>query len=61
MGYASYPKGHPSNPMTDDELKKKFMYASRSVLDEKRVEQVIEMLDKLEEVSDINNLVQLLH
>jgi 2-methylcitrate dehydratase len=61
MGHATYPKGHPSNPLTDEEFEKKFAYASRCVLKEDRVKQVVKLVEKLETIPDISELVNIIH
>ena len=54
--------GHPENPIAKDDLFKKFRdCAGYSVkpLSKQRVEQVIEKIDKLEEVKDMREVVKL--
>jgi 2-methylcitrate dehydratase PrpD len=61
MGYATYPKGHPSNPLTYEELKQKFRYAATDVLGKDRVNEIITLVGKLEDIKDITELCNLLH
>lgn len=61
MGYATYPKGHPSNPLTYEELKQKFRYASTDVLGKNRVDEVIALIEDLENIQDLTELCDLLH
>jgi 2-methylcitrate dehydratase PrpD len=61
MGYATYPKGHASNPLSYEELKKKFVYATSTVLKQNRIVEITATIEKLESISDITELVELLH
>ena len=55
------PKGSPTNPVTEIELVEKFRTnASYSMLPNRRVGKIIEMIKGLEEVDDITNLMKLL-
>lgn len=54
-------KGSPQNPMTDDELKDKFRENASCLPGEiLRVEEIIEKIDDLENISDITGLTRLL-
>ncbi len=53
-------KGSPKNPLTADELKRKFMRNSEGILSPKKAEHAIEMLEKLEKTEDIGVLMKLL-
>ena len=55
-----YAKGTINNPLSIDELKDKFRTLTHMDLSRKRVESVIEMLMKLEEIDDISQLFSLL-
>ncbi|MBI5966565.1 MAG: MmgE/PrpD family protein [Deltaproteobacteria bacterium] len=55
-----YPKGHPQNPMTDDEIKEKFRRLSNLTLDPNRTEQIIEKVYGLENLKNTKDLVGLL-
>jgi 2-methylcitrate dehydratase PrpD len=60
-GQADFGKGSPVNPMTDDELAEKFRQcASWGGLDKARIDQVLKLLWKIEEMKDVNELTQLL-
>ncbi len=57
------PKGHPQNPMNDDELVAKFMDCARHAanpLDKKNSSQLIHMVFNLEKLNDLSDLLKLL-
>jgi 2-methylcitrate dehydratase PrpD len=60
MGFTTFPKGHPSNPLSYEEMKQKFRYAASKVLGSSRVEEIISMIEKLEDIPDISELTDLL-
>ena len=55
-----YPKGSLENPMTDADHKNKFQMLATHVLPAQKVQQVIQIVDKLEELDDISHLAKLL-
>ena len=55
-----YRKGSPKNPFTREELDAKFRSLASTVLDEQSVGQVIETVNRLEEVEDISQVVPML-
>jgi len=55
-----YPKGHPQNPMTDEEIKEKFRRLSLNTLDRVQTEKIIEKVYDLEWVERADELVRLL-
>ncbi|MDY6912285.1 MAG: MmgE/PrpD family protein [Chloroflexota bacterium] len=58
-----YPKGRPENPLTMEELQDKFRECVARYPDQlfaRKVDRIIEMVEHLEEVTDINDLVALL-
>ncbi len=55
-----YPKGHPMNPMTDEELRDKFCSLTAKFLDEQQTQRLADTICNLEEISDISQLVKLL-
>jgi 2-methylcitrate dehydratase PrpD len=58
---ADFGKGSPANPMTDDELSDKFREcAAWGGLDAARIEEVLKILWKIEELKDVNDLTKLL-
>lgn len=60
-GKAYYPRGHPQNPLTDDELREKFRNASTYTLNCELVNELIKMVNRLEEVNDVSELVALFY
>ncbi len=56
----SYGRGHPKNPMTDDEVETKFRTLARSVLSKQKINQALKQLWRLEEVQDLGSLLSLL-
>jgi 2-methylcitrate dehydratase PrpD len=55
-----YPKGHPQNPMTDEEIKEKFRRLSLNTLDRVQTEKIIEKVYDLERAERTDELMQLL-
>jgi 2-methylcitrate dehydratase PrpD len=55
-----YPKGHPKNPMTDEEIKEKFRRLSVLTLDKVQTEKIIEKVYDLENLRQVDELVNLL-
>jgi 2-methylcitrate dehydratase PrpD len=55
-----YPKGHPQNPMTDEEIKDKFRRLSLNTLDRVQTEKIVEKVYDLEWVKRADELIQLL-
>jgi 2-methylcitrate dehydratase PrpD len=55
-----YPKGHPQNPMTDEEIKEKFRRLSLNTLDRVQTEKIIEKVYDLGWVNRADELIQLL-
>jgi len=55
-----YPKGHPRNPMTDEEIKEKFRRLAMLTLDRKQTEQIIERVYDLENITSAEELVAVL-
>jgi hypothetical protein len=51
--------GSESNPLSATDVRQKFRDNARLVLDDKKIEQVLSMTDRLEEVRDINEVVAL--
>jgi 2-methylcitrate dehydratase len=47
---ASYPKGHPMNPLTDQELEAKFTGLAQGVLSPRQCTEVLDLLWRLEEL-----------
>jgi 2-methylcitrate dehydratase len=51
-----YPKGHPRNPMSDEELRNKFRSLASIFLDEQQKQRLINTIFGLEELEDIKQL-----
>lgn len=57
----TYPKGHPRNPFSHEELLWKFRaLSSRAIPDEKRVEKIIDVVLNMERLENFNELTGLL-
>jgi 2-methylcitrate dehydratase PrpD len=57
---ADFGKGSPANPMSDDELSGKFREcASWGGLDKARIEEILRLLWRIEELKDVNELTRL--
>jgi|Deesub1362A_J573_1020465.scaffolds.fasta_scaffold04973_3 2-methylcitrate dehydratase PrpD len=54
------PKGDPGNPMSPEEVRRKFADLAKKALPEDRLTEVIEAVEGLEELPDVRNLVHLL-
>jgi len=55
-----YPKGHPHNPMTDEELEEKFRAMASEYMPETQVWRIIESIDQLEKIEDIGSLMRIM-
>jgi len=55
-----YPTGDPNNPIPPEGLKDKFRGLAKGAIDDDKIEKVIALMDRLEEVEDISDLVSLL-
>ena len=55
-----FPKGHPDNPMTEDEIKDKFRRLSLVTLDRVQTERIIEKVNDLENSKSPDDLIQTL-
>ncbi|MHA2065449.1 MAG: MmgE/PrpD family protein [Candidatus Thorarchaeota archaeon] len=56
----NYQTGHHMNPMTDDEVNKKFKALVQDILSEEKVDAVIEFISSLEKKRDISELMEIL-
>jgi 2-methylcitrate dehydratase PrpD len=52
-----YPKGHPENPMTDEEIKEKFRSLSLLTFDRGQTEQIVQKVSNLENLKSVKDLV----
>jgi 2-methylcitrate dehydratase PrpD len=57
---AKIAKGHPENPMTDEEVLAKFRGNVKSIISERQTEELIVAVQKLEAVTDLRQLTALL-
>ena len=55
-----YPKGHPYNPMTDEDIRDKFFSLATQFMGEEQIKQIIDTIYALEELDDIGHLMELL-
>jgi 2-methylcitrate dehydratase PrpD len=56
------PKGfYPENPVSDEQLRSKFRVLANLVLADEETESIIGVVDKLEELNDINELTKLMY
>src|SRR4029079_14371982 len=58
--FEPYPRGSPLNMVSRDVLRAKFRKMARAVLTEKRIDQLIEAVDRLESYDDVAELIPLL-
>ena len=56
---SDYPRGHHRNPMSEQEVKDKFMGQCEPVLTSRRARTALDTLWKLEEVPDIGRIIDL--
>ena len=57
---AKIAKGHPQNPMTESEVMEKFRANAKMVISERKTEELIGLVGKLETVSNVRRLIDLL-
>ena len=55
-----FPPGHPNNPLADDALEEKFRQLTRKVLDSERIERVVDITHRLDELADVRMLTDIL-
>jgi 2-methylcitrate dehydratase PrpD len=58
--FQQYPPGSPLNPISREELRKKFSKLAGAVLPDSRIDQIIETVDKLETLDDCSKLPPML-
>lgn len=58
-GEMYYAKGSPKNPFTDGEINEKFRGLALPVMDKKRVDEIVQMAEHLENVKDIKEFSRL--
>jgi 2-methylcitrate dehydratase PrpD len=52
-----YPKGHPDNPMTDEEIKEKFRRLALNTLGGTQIDRIIETVFRLDKLKSVGDLV----
>ena len=55
-----FPEGDPENPATKEEILSKFHSLTKKFFDKKKREKIVTMVDRLEELSNIAKLADLL-
>jgi 2-methylcitrate dehydratase len=50
------PRGHPRNPMTEEEIEQKFRLLTKGILTESQVEKVLKFVRTVEKQSDVSPL-----
>lgn len=58
--FQEYPPGSPLNPVSRDELRKKFKKLAAAVMPDNRIEEIIAMVERIDQVDDAAKLVPLL-
>lgn len=53
-------KGNPENPLSFEELAQKFRICARRILNDDQIEKVIHLVDKMEDVSNIKEIIKVL-
>jgi 2-methylcitrate dehydratase PrpD len=59
QAHVDFPKGDPENPATREEILNKFNFLTDKFLDEKRRKKIIQTVNRLEEISNIGELADL--
>jgi 2-methylcitrate dehydratase PrpD len=55
-----HPKGSPENPLSDEELRRKFMGLAAMVLSQEKSQQIMETVESLEQLKNVTQLTELL-
>jgi 2-methylcitrate dehydratase PrpD len=58
-GFQQYPPGSPLNPVSREELRKKFEKLASTVLPPNRIDEIVQTVDKFETLDDASRLVTL--
>jgi 2-methylcitrate dehydratase len=56
--HVDYPKGHPKNPMSDEEVENKFKKLTNGILTPNQVNTVINFVENLESLTDIKQVIK---
>ncbi|MBI1819744.1 MAG: MmgE/PrpD family protein [Nitrospirae bacterium] len=54
-----YPKGHPKNPLTDNEVERKFKRLGKHLFDDRQLNGILDALWTVEKQEDIGHLLNL--
>lgn len=57
---ANYPLGHPNNPMSDRQVEDKFRLLAAGKIDQKRINKIVDLVWRLDQLNDISTLMPLL-
>ena len=57
QGESIYPKGHPQNPMTEEEIKEKFRRLALNTLGRTQIDRIIETVYRLDKLKSVGELV----
>ncbi len=57
---AYFPRGHPKNPMSDEEVENKFMHLASRNMDRKKAREVLNYIWKIDEEKRISSLLKLI-
>ncbi len=55
-----YPKGHPRNPMTVEDVRQKFVRLTKPYLTRDRIEKIVQEVLRLEDIEDVSTLLKTL-
>jgi 2-methylcitrate dehydratase len=55
-----FPAGHPNNPLSDEQLERKFLHQTQKILGDERAREVIAITRHLGDLTDVRQLTQLL-
>jgi 2-methylcitrate dehydratase len=55
-----YHKGHPKNPLSDEELERKFRSLAEGLLPERRTDDLLTALWNLDQVDDIGEVIKMM-
>ncbi len=58
--YVEHPKGSPDNPMRAEEVERKFLHLSSGIISKEKALRIIEIVRKLEDLSELPQLTSLL-
>jgi len=55
-----YHKGHPKNPMSDQDVEEKFLRLTRKILDKNRARRILDAIWNLEKTKDVSKVVSMM-